>query len=103
MTWGQGSTRASRAVRDAVLERDNHLCQLRYNGCTTCATIADHKVTIASRGLRRRDAINPDDYQAACPWCHDIKTKRETAAVVSAANTRRLTRRRLPVAPHPGG
>lgn len=97
-TWGQGSTRGNRKARATALERDNWTCQLRYPGCTGQASIADHIVNIASRGVRRADALDPDDLQAVCPHCHQIKTQREAGT----GKAKRKARTRLPTTPHPG-
>lgn len=106
MPYGQGSTRASRKARDTCLTRANHQCQLRWAGCQGLATIADHTINIATRGLTRAQAIDPDDLQAVCTSCHDVKTKRETAQASSAAlkawHQHREARRHLPTKPHPG-
>lgn len=95
-TTGQGSTRASRKARRDCLQAAGYQCQLRYDGCTGHATHADHKVNIATTGQARREAIDPKDLQAACPWCHGIKTRREA----QAARTYRTNKR--PPERHPG-
>ena len=40
--WEGGSTRAWRKTRQAVLDRDQHRCQLQLDGCTTRATCVHH-------------------------------------------------------------
>lgn len=79
-TTGQGSTRASRKARLKCLRDAGYQCQLRYEGCTGHATHADHVENIASTGQARRDAVDPADLQAACEWCHGIKTQQEARA-----------------------
>lgn len=95
-TTGQGSTRAGRKARLKCLQNAGYQCQLRYDGCTGHASHADHKVNIATTGQTRREATDPNDLQAACPWCHGIKTRREA----QAARTYRTNKR--PPERHPG-
>ena len=76
--WQRGGvtrtdTAAHRNRRLRVLARDNHQCQLRYDGiCTHTATVCDHIVPLAEGG---------DDTdagcQAACLECHRRKTSIE--------------------------
>ncbi|GLE59550.1 hypothetical protein NJBCHELONAE_48630 [Mycobacteroides chelonae] len=96
MPYGQGGSRAWRRVRTKVLERDSHHCQLNYPGCTGRATQVDHKTNLAALGIPRNDprALNPDDCQAVCEWCHTEKTRRERAPRVAEANRRRAAARR---------
>lgn len=73
-----GSTRRSRLPADwpsrqaACLERDGYVCQLRYDGCLTVATEADH--------IKPGDNHDLENLQAACSHCHRIKSAREGAA-----------------------
>jgi 5-methylcytosine-specific restriction protein A len=76
-TYGQGSTRAWRKVRVTVLQRDKYQCQLRYTGCAGHATEVDHITNLATTHTARRDAIEPDECQAVCKPCHDVKTAQE--------------------------
>lgn len=76
-TTGQGSTRQWRKTRLLVLDRDRYVCQLHYDGCTQHATEVDHRTNIAALGIPRRDATDPDDLQAVCHGCHEIKTRAE--------------------------
>lgn len=91
-----GSTRRHRlppnwpAIRAATLNRDHHTCQLRYPGCTTRATHADH--------ITPGDNHHPSNLQAACPHCHNTKSAREGNRAATAA---RQPRTRQPE-PHPG-
>jgi 5-methylcytosine-specific restriction enzyme A len=78
-TTGQGSTRATRAERDQCLRAAGYQCQLQYEGCTGHATHADHVENIAKTNTPRAKATGRK-LQAACPWCHGIKTRREAAA-----------------------
>lgn len=104
MAWGDsgGSTSESRRAREECLNRARRQCQLRYDGCTGHATHADHKVNIASLGLQRGEATDPADLQAACEWCHGIKSKAEAREGTVRHNKARAARRRQPVRPHPG-
>lgn len=63
-----GSTRAWRHVRSAVLVRDGHLCQLRLPGCTIHATHVDHVIALAHGGTDE-----PHNLQASCPHCNTVK------------------------------
>jgi 5-methylcytosine-specific restriction endonuclease McrA len=89
MPWGQGSTRASRKARYTCLNDAGHTCQLNYPGCMGEATIADHIINIASTGQTRAQATNPDDLQAVCASCHDIKTQAERSAGTQRPGKRR--------------
>lgn len=75
--WGTGATRTGtrehKAWRAAVLERDHYQCQLRYPGCITTATHADHVTPIAEGGA----ADDIANGQAACRPCHSKKSSRE--------------------------
>ena len=92
MPGWQGSTRRRRLpddwpeIRARILDRDRHRCRLRYHGCTRHATEVDHII----RGDDHRDT----NLQAACTWCHRIKSGREGAAARPRANR--------PPEPHPG-
>ncbi len=88
----EGSTRKARLpanweseIRPAVLERDGHQCQLRYEGCLGVATDVDHK--------KRGDDHRLVNLQAACRRCHQRKSSSEGAAARP-----RLSR---PEEPHP--
>jgi len=108
MAWGDGGSRAWRRVVAFVLERDDHQCQLRYAGCTGVATQGDHRIHLASLGITRNDpaALDPDNVQAACAHCHNVKSRREQAAAAAKAgrarSEARRARLRLPAEPHPG-
>lgn len=100
MPWGEGSTRATRRTRDYVLNRDQHQCQLRYDGCTGKATEAHHIHGL--QGRRRRDATDPTEMVAACPACHAPVTEAQRRTAWEAKQRYRNARRRLPTQPHPG-
>lgn len=57
------------AIQHAVLERDEHRCQLQYDGCTGLASHADH--------ITPGDDHRMANLQAACSHCHAIKSSRE--------------------------
>jgi 5-methylcytosine-specific restriction endonuclease McrA len=65
-TWAGGSTRRWRKIRQRVLERDGHTCQLALPGCTRYATHAHHLHGKAS-------GDDPAGLVAACPSCN-LKT-----------------------------
>lgn len=60
-----------KAVRDAVLERDLYVCQLKLPGCTVRATTVHHKV-------RHRDGgtFTEDNLEAACQHCNSSEMPR---------------------------
>lgn len=96
-TYGQPGRggRAWRRTRAAVLRRDRHRCQLRLPGiCIGHATEVDHIVNVTSLGIRRCDAVDPQDCQAVCQPCHAEKTKQERLAG--------KRRRKVAAAKHPG-
>lgn len=101
-SWGTRN-RFTPADKRAVLERDGHTCQLRYRGCLGIATIVDHRIPLSRWHGDPRDLGNG---QAACPRCHDRKTKAESAAGRQASAARRRDRLKLPnhraSAKHPG-
>lgn len=53
-------------VRALVLERDQHVCQIRGPRCTVHATDADHIVPPNEGGA----AFDPSNVRAACPQCN---------------------------------
>jgi 5-methylcytosine-specific restriction endonuclease McrA len=66
-------TRAWRAVRALVLERDRHTCAVQREGCTTVATTVDHIVSVSEGG----DFYDPTNLRAACPHCNSSRGWRE--------------------------
>lgn len=55
-----------RRVRDAVLQRDGHLCQIQGDHCTLDATEADHIIPLAQGGA----PYDPRNLRAACRACN---------------------------------
>jgi 5-methylcytosine-specific restriction protein A len=55
-----------RKVRQQVLERDDHRCQLRYPGCRGRADEVDHGVDVAMGGA----LYDVDNCRAVCGACH---------------------------------
>ena len=55
-----------RKIRQQVLERDDHQCQLRYPGCRGEATEVDHVADVAMGGA----LYDPDNCRAVCAPCH---------------------------------
>ena len=53
-------------VRELVLERDGHACQVRGRGCRGTATTVDHVVPLARGGAR----LDPANLRAACATCN---------------------------------
>jgi 5-methylcytosine-specific restriction enzyme A len=92
----KGSTRRTRlpsnwpAIRAYVLTRDGHQCQLRYAGCTSVATEADH--------ITAGDDHRTVNLQAACSPCHATKSAREGGTAWAA----KRSGGRLEAEQHPG-
>jgi 5-methylcytosine-specific restriction endonuclease McrA len=101
-TWGQGSTRASRKARTAVLNRDHHICRLQLACCTFTATEAHHVESITGQGVSRAQATEIEDMVAACSSCHQQVTEQQRKAAWRADQQRRHKRRHLPQTAHPG-
>ena len=59
-------------IRAAVLNRDQHLCQINGPSCRLIATEVDHIVP--------GDDHRMENLQAACSVCHRAKTQAEAAA-----------------------
>jgi 5-methylcytosine-specific restriction endonuclease McrA len=70
-------------VRAAVLERDEHECQIRAAGCTGVATHVDHIVPIAEGG-RRLDTTN---LRAACATCNLGRVSGRSRMLADALNS----------------
>lgn len=78
------------SLRQSVLRRDNHRCQLRLAGCKTIATEVDHR--------QRGDNHALDNLWAVCRSCHSQKTQTEA----QEARRKKRTARFRPVERHPG-
>lgn len=81
----------SQKDRAFILARASHRCELGYQGCTITALIADHVIPDFEGGSN-----TPDNGQAVCGPCHDIKTKRERARAKAKRSRYR------PAPRHPG-
>ena len=96
MTWLTSRRRQglpsdwSTVVVPGILDRDDHLCKLRFAGCMRVATEVDHKV--------RGDDHRPSNLQAVCKFCHAKKSSREGNEV----QARRRALRKRPLERHPG-
>jgi 5-methylcytosine-specific restriction protein A len=62
--WTKGSTRAWRQLRQQILDRDNHTCQLQIPGVCT------HRATHVHHINGRTEGDNPENLQAACAECN---------------------------------
>ena len=62
------NTYAWRRLRMDALNRDNHACQLRLNGCTGTATT----VHIDPRLMGDHTLATLDDCTSACTHCHGV-------------------------------
>lgn len=60
------STRAWRAARLAVLERDSYRCMIALPGCRGVATQVDHITPLAAGGA----PFDPQNMRAACIKCN---------------------------------
>ena len=58
-------------IRAAVLDRDQHLCQINGTGCRLIATEVDHIVAGDDHRL--------ENLQAACRPCNQAKAQQESA------------------------
>lgn len=73
-TYGKGrGGRPWRRKRDAVMRRDQYLCQpCKQQGRITEATEVDHIVNVAEGG-----SDDEANLQAICTECHGVKTQAE--------------------------
>ena len=69
-------SKAWRAVRKKILERDGHVCQIRLPRCTGVATAVDHIVDWRDGG----EPFAEENLQAACTSCNTSKKNRLSAA-----------------------
>jgi hypothetical protein len=68
-SWAGGSTRRWRKLRESVLNRDGHLCQVPVAGGRRCgahATHVDHITPLANGGAK----WDPTNCRAACQPCN---------------------------------
>ena len=79
-------------LRDRILRRDNHDCQIRLPGCLGTATTVDHIHPKAWGGL----AI-PSNLRAACMPCNQSKGARaEAGGFFKGGTARRGPLRKIP-------
>lgn len=78
-------------VRDLIMRRAGHRCQLHGPRCTGRATVADHIIPVAEGGTD-----DPSNGQAVCTTCHADKTREEQQ------RGRQRKSRYRPAAQHPG-
>lgn len=90
-SWSGNRHSFPKATRAAILNRDNHQCQLRYDGCIGTATEADHIRNVANGGNDSKE-----NGQAVCVPCHKVKTRREQQEGIAKRSRYR------PKAQHPG-
>src|SRR3954453_19462782 len=81
------STAAWRRLRLAVLERDDHRCQLGWRGCLGDATECDHITPVYEWPNQPLDDLSL--YQAACRSCHAKRSGSQGGR--AAAASRRST------------
>jgi 5-methylcytosine-specific restriction endonuclease McrA len=88
------STRAWRAVRLKVLNRDHYRCQIQHPSvCLGHADTVDHIVPVSQAPQL---ALDPNNLRAACRPCNEHSGRTD-----AARNRRRTTSKRTPE-PHPG-
>lgn len=58
-------------IRKEVLERDGHLCQIRYPGCRIKANQVDHIYPVAEHG----HTFDPQLLRAACQHCNNARNR----------------------------
>lgn len=80
--YGKGrGGRPWRRLRESILERDKHLCQVCLpQGRYTLATEVDHVIPEAEGGTDDRTNL-----QSICGPCHEEKTKAEAARGLARA------------------
>lgn len=72
-----------KGLRQAILERDNHLCQIRLPGCTMTADTVDHIRPVSQGGAW----FEPTNLRAACRWCNTSRGDgRPTSAPTQSPN-----------------
>jgi 5-methylcytosine-specific restriction protein A len=89
---GVTNTAAWKRLRQDVLKRDKHQCQVRGPYCTGHATQVDHVINTAAGGAE----LDPANCQAICSSCNARKASAEGAA----ARARGKAQRPKPL--HPG-
>jgi 5-methylcytosine-specific restriction protein A len=96
MAWGQGSSRASRALRAQVLAEEPICrctgCPRCNNGCTRPTTDDDHIVARSQGGAEDRA-----NHRGLCHPCHAHKSAQE-----AARGRGKAPRARRDPEPHPG-
>lgn len=95
MPWDTSDRRASlpsnwREIRERVLVRDHHTCQIQDEGCTRVASEVDH---VGDRSDHRLEVL-----RAVCRRCHS----RRTAQQGNAAKMRKRVNAMRPKERHPG-
>jgi hypothetical protein len=56
-------------IRKTILERDNHLCQIRGPKCTTQGTAVDHIIPVSAGG----PWYDPNNLRATCTNCNNAR------------------------------
>ncbi|MYC32126.1 MAG: HNH endonuclease [Chloroflexi bacterium] len=72
--------RGWRQIRERILKRDQHRCQIRGPGCTGRATQVDH-----IRPLKWGGSNDPGNLRAACAHCNLSRAPRQRGAEPSKA------------------
>ena len=70
-------------IRKQILQRDNHLCQIRGSRCTSTATHVDHIIPITQGG----PWWDHDNLRASCKNCNNDRIDRKRTETWRTANT----------------
>ncbi|WP_286212624.1 HNH endonuclease [Mycolicibacterium mageritense] len=84
-------------VRQAVLKRDNNLCQIRDEGCTVVGNVVDHIISMkaaAELGWAHRKIHGMSNLRASCRSCNQRKASMEGR--LSQGNDVKVKRPKLP-------
>ncbi len=74
-----------RGLRETILARDGHVCQLRLPGCTGVATHIDHVTSVGEGGAW----FDPNNLRGACRHCNCARrTAAQHPGLVTAATSR---------------
>ena len=71
-------------IRRTILERDQHTCQIRGEGCTTTATQVDHITPVAHGGAW----WDPHNLRASCATCNNKRADNRHQEKWRTAKTR---------------
>lgn len=96
MSWRESRTKPNtwRSIRNEVLERDNHECQIKTpRVCSYIANEVDHIIPTAEGGTD-----NLTNLRAACQPCHAIKSQKERLRGINRRTAKRTRPKETPPA-----